>query len=204
MRRKIYTICMAAAIMAAMTGCGSNNKDGAEGVTVKEDFVEFVGTEIPEAETKETEAMTAYNAYFAEGTAIDTEALLTDLNDNIIPKYEEFLADVDAIETSTDEVGNLKDMYYDAMNTQYQALQKVQSALTDKSEDAQSEAQTLLTSASEKYTQYNDAVYALAEQENITLSGEIGTTVATEAQSTTEGNTEAVTPSEEVTEEITD
>lgn len=84
------------------------------------------------------------------------------------------------------------------MNTQYQALQKVETAIKDKDKDVQTEAQKLLSDAQSKYTAYNDAVYALAQQENVTLKGEMATTATTEAGSTTEANTEAIDPNEEL------
>ena len=59
----------------------------------------------------------------------------------------------------------------------------------------------LLSSAQSKYTAYNDAVYAPAQKENVTLNGEIATTATTEAGSTTEANTEAIDPSEAMTDD---
>ena len=50
------------------------------------------------------------------------------------------------------------------MNTQYEAIQKVQAAVKNKDKDVQNEAKKLLSSAQSKYTAYNDAVYALAQK----------------------------------------
>ena len=97
---------------------------------------------------------------------------------------------------------SLKDQYYDAMNAQYEAMQKVEAAVKDKNKDIQTEAQKLLSDAQSKYTAYNDAVYALAQKENVTLNGEIATTATSEAGSTTEANTEAIDPSEAMTDEV--
>ena len=44
-------------------------------------------------------------------------------------------------------------------------------------------------------------MYALAQKENVTLNGEIATTATTEAGSTTEANTEAIDPSEAMTDD---
>jgi hypothetical protein len=181
MRRKILVSLMAVAMMAAMTGCG-NKTDSTEDsqVSVKNDLVEFVGTEIPEVEAKEVQVMDAYNAYFAEDSTVDTDKLQQDLSDNLIPTYKEFLDDTEAIEVATDEVKELKTLYLDAMNTQYQALLKVQSAIENNDTDIQDEAKDLITQANDKYTQYNDAVYELAQKENVTLEGEMSTSAATE------------------------
>ena len=79
---------------------------------------------------------------------------------------------------------------------------KVEAAVKDKNKDIQTEAQKLLSDAQSKYTAYNDAVYALAQKENVTLNGEIATTATSEAGSTTEANTEAIDPSEAMTDEV--
>lgn len=197
MKNRVMMIVLAAAMLMSLAACGGSDTETTEAAaSVKEEFVQFIGTDIPEAEKTETEVMTKYNSYFTEGESVDSDALLTDLTDNLIPKYSEFLASVDAIEVGTDEVKNLKTLYYDAMDTQYQALQKVQTALQNEDKDIQTEAQQLLTDAKTKYTAYNDAVYALAQQENVTLNGDLATTASTEALST-EANTEAIDQNED-------
>lgn len=204
MKRGLLITMMAVVMTASLTACGGDkNTEVTTAVPateaaseVKNEFIQFIGTDIPGVETKEKEVMQKYNAYFAEGSSVDVDALQKDLSENLIPQYEEFLKSVEAIEVKTDEVKNLKDQYYDSMNTQYQALQKIEAALKNKDKDVQSEAQNLLADAKKKYTAYNDAVYALAQEENVTLKGDIATTATTESSVTTEANTEAIDQNE--------
>ena len=207
MKRRLLMTMMAMILAFSFTGCGNKKADEATATTeaaseVKDEFIKFVGTDIPKMDTEEAEIMKKFNSYFAEGTAVYTDALLKDLTDNLLPDYKTFLDDVQAIEVKTDEVKALKDQYYDAMNAQYEAMQKVEAAVKDKNKDIQTEAQKLLSDAQSKYTAYNDAVYALAQKENVTLNGEIATTATSEAGSTTEANTEAIDPSEAMTDEV--
>lgn len=207
MKRRLLMTMMAMVLAFSFTGCGNKKADETMATTeaaseVKDEFIKFVGTDIPKMDTEEAEIMKKFNSYFAEGTAVDTDALLKDLTDNLLPNYKTFLDDVQAIEVKTDEVKALKDQYYDAMNAQYEAMQKVEAAVKDKNKDIQTEAQKLLSDAQSKYTAYNDAVYALAQKENVTLNGEIATTATSEAGSTTEANTEAIDPSEAMTDEV--
>lgn len=207
MKRRLLMTMMAMVLAFSFTGCGNKKADEATATTeaaseVKDEFIKFVGTDIPKMDTEEAEIMKKFNSYFAEETAVDTDALLKDLTDNLLPNYKTFLDDVQAIEVKTDEVKALKDQYYDAMNAQYEAMQKVEAAVKDKNKDIQTEAQKLLSDAQSKYTAYNDAVYALAQKENVTLNGEIATTATSEAGSTTEANTEAIDPSEAMTDEV--
>lgn len=206
MKRRLLITMMAVALAFSLTGCGSKKEEQTTATTeaaseVKDEFIQFVGTDIPKVEKDEADVMNKYNAYFAEGTSVDTDALLKDLSENLLPKYKTFLDSVKSIEVKTDEVMALKDQYYDAMNTQYEALQQVETAVKDKNKDLQTEAQKMLSDAQSKYTAYNDAVYALAQKENVTLNGEIATTATSEAGSTTEADTEAIDPSEAMTDE---
>lgn len=206
MKRRLLITMMAVALAFSLTGCGSKKEEQTTATTeaaseVKDEFIQFVGTDIPKVEKDEADVMNKYNAYFAEGTTVDTDALLKDLSENLLPKYKTFLDSVESIEVKTDEVKALKDQYYDAMNTQYEAIQKVETAVKDKNKDLQTEAQKMLSDAQSKYTAYNDAVYALAQKENVTLNGEIATTATSEAGSTTEADTEAIDPSEAMTDE---
>ena len=207
MKRRLLMTMMAMVLAFSFTGCGNKKADETTATTeaaseVKDEFIKFVGTDIPKMDTEEAEIMKKFNSYFAEGTAVYTDALLKDLTDNLLPNYKTFLDDIQAIEVKTDEVKALKDQYYDAMNAQYEAMQKVEAAVKDKNKDIQTEAQKLLSDAQSKYTAYNDAVYALAQKENVTLNGEIATTATSEAGSTTEANTEAIDPSEAMTDEV--
>ena len=188
MKRRLLMTMMAMVLVFSLAGCGSKKDEPTTAASteaeseVKDELIQFIGTDIPKVEADEAAVMKSYNSYFAEGATIDTDTLLKDLTDNIIPKYKAFLDSVQAIELKTDEVKALRDLYYDAMNVQ-------------------NEAKKLLSSAQSKYTAYNDAVYALAQKENVTLNGEIATTATTEAGSTTEANTEAIDPSEAMTDD---
>ena len=131
MKRRLLMTMMAMVLAFSFTGCGNKKADETTATTeaaseVKDEFIKFVGTDIPKMDTEEAEIMKKFNSYFAEGTAVDTDALLKDLTDNLLPNYKTFLDDVQAIEVKTDEVKALKDQYYDAMNAQYEAMQKVE------------------------------------------------------------------------------
>ena len=120
MKRRLLISMMAVALAFSLTGCGSKKEEQTTATTeaaseVKDEFIQFVGTDIPKVEKDEADVMNKYNAYFAEGTSVDTDALLKDLSENLLPKYKTFLDSVESIEVKTDEVMALKDQYYDAM-----------------------------------------------------------------------------------------
>lgn len=114
MKRRLLMTMMAMVLAFSFTGCGNKKADETTATTeaaseVKDEFIKFVGTDIPKMDTEEAEIMKKFNSYFAEGTAVDTDALLKDLTDNLLPDYKTFLDNVQAIEVKTDEVKALKD-----------------------------------------------------------------------------------------------
>lgn len=205
MKRKLLITMMAVVLAFSCTACGDKKEDtqGTEAkaeISVKEEFVQFVGTDIPKADAKEAEIMNKFNSYFAEGSTIDADALLKDLSENIIPQYKAFLDEVQAIEVTTDDIKALKDKYITAMTNQYDALTKMETAMKDKNKDVQAEAEKLLEDAHTNYAAYCDAVSDIAKRENITLKGEMATTAATEA--TTEVNTQEIDVNQVMTDEV--
>ena len=121
MKRRLLMTMMAMVLVFSLAGCGSKKDEPTTAASteaeseVKDELIQFIGTDIPKVEADEAAVMKSYNSYFAEGATIDTDTLLKDLTDNIIPKYKAFLDSVQAIELKTDEVKALRDQYYDAM-----------------------------------------------------------------------------------------
>lgn len=167
MKRKILLFTAMIVALASFTACGKEKND--EQKSVKDDLIELVGTEIPDAEKKEIEAMNTYNGYFTGKSEVDTAALLADLENTIIPKYEEFMTSVEAIEVEFDEVLAIKELYYSSMDYQLQALRQVAEALKEEDADYQDEAASLLEQAEGKYAEYLAAVESLASENNITI-----------------------------------
>lgn len=167
MKRKILLLTAMIFVIASFTACGKEKKE--EQKSVKDDLIELVGTEIPDAEKKEIEAMNTYNGYFAGESEVDTAALLADLENTIIPKYKEFMTSVEAIEVEFDEVTAIKELYYSSMDYQLQALLQVEEALKEEDADYQNEAAALLEQAEGKYAEYLAAVEKLASENNVTI-----------------------------------
>ena len=89
MKRRLLMTMMAMVLAFSFTGCGNKKADETTATTeaaseVKDEFIKFVGTDIPKMDTEEAEIMKKFNSYFAEGTAVDTDALLKDLPDNLL------------------------------------------------------------------------------------------------------------------------
>ncbi|MGN0395336.1 MAG: hypothetical protein ACI4EF_08235 [Coprococcus sp.] len=166
MRQKLLLFAIAALMILSCTACGKEKNK--EKKSVRDDFVKLIGTDIPEVEKKEIEIMNTYNGYFT-GDKVDTEALLSGLENSILPQYEEFLKSIEAISVDNEEVKAVKELYYSSMDYQFQALKKVDEALKENKTDYQTEASELLRQAEDKYAEYKTAVEKMAVDNNVTI-----------------------------------
>lgn len=165
--RYVVAVLLCVMAMLAFSACGSKNKG--QTVSVEEDFASLLNDKIPAVEKDEVDAMTRYNSYFLDSETLDTEAFLKDLQDTIVPKYELFLDNVKKITVDTQEVRDLYDLYYNAMELQYGAILKVHDALKEGNSDYRDEAYDLLRQASEKYQEFQNEVKKFADRYDITL-----------------------------------
>lgn len=191
-----------------LCACGNSGSDTTTEAAVSpvvSDFVEFMNTELPPVVAKETEAMAAYNKYFNGGT-VDTAALLEELNNTVIPDYNEFLSDLEAITVETDEVKKIYDAYSEAMKLQYDGLCKMEQALRNNDTDMQTEAVGLFNDARDKYSTYQILVKELADKYGIKLNGEfadVATNSVNSSDASTETSSDEATSEETTSEEIT-
>lgn len=195
MKNKLIPALLTTLSLCLLSACGTEEVTE-ESVTPASELVTLMNTDIPSVEEDEKSAMSAYNSYFSENTDLDKDALLADLDDNIIPTYETFMTNLEAIAPETEEVKAVYDLYYDSMNLQYQAIVKIEQALTEESEDYQTEAAELLTQSKDKYQEFQQAVSDLAEENNIVINGTTETTEATDTIEATD-TTEATESSQE-------
>ncbi len=166
MKQKKLLLLIFSFVLLIASACGKEKK--VEKNSIRDEFVKLIGTEIPRAEETEREAMNAYNGYFT-GDKVDTEALLAELENYIIPKYEKFMSDIEAIAVDYKENETIKEMYYSSMDYQFQALKKVTESLKNRSADYQSDAADLMKQAETKYAEYKMAVENMALQNNVML-----------------------------------
>ena len=208
MKKKLLRGIIVAVMGVMLCACGSNGSNTtteAEASPVVSDFVEFMNTELPPVVAKETEAMAAYNKYFT-GETVDAAALLQEMNNTVIPDYNEFLSDLEAITVETDEVKKIYEAYSEAMKLQYDGLCKMEQALRNSDTDMQTEAVGLFNDARNKYSTYQILVKELADKYGIKLNGEfadVATNSVNSSDASTEASSDDATSEETTSEEIT-
>lgn len=195
MKRNLFRGIIVAAMGLMLCGCGTDSAGSTteEAVSpVVSDFVEFMNTELPPAVAKETEAMAAYNKYFT-GDTVDTAGLLDEMNNTVIPGYNEFLSELEAITVETDEVKEIYNAYSESMQLQYDGLCKMEQALRNSDTDMQAEAVGLFNDARDKYATYQILVKELADKYGIKLNGEFVSVSTNSINSASDSSTEIST-----------
>lgn len=170
MKKKILAITLLFSITAAFCACGKESP--AEETTenlVKKDVVEFVAQELPAIKEQRDSAIGIYNSYFSTENA-DVEAFKESLKNDAIPGMEKYLEELNAIETSTDPVTELKGIYCQSAQRQYDAMKMVLSALEGENADYLTQAQNLVSESEEFMKQYKDKLSSIAKDNDITLN----------------------------------
>jgi hypothetical protein len=88
-----------------------------------------------------------------------------------------------AIETTSDEVTELKNLYLQGSQKQLDAMNKVATAITEESTDYLTEADNDITESKSYFTQYESQLKLLAIDCNITINGSFSDDADTEAAS---------------------
>ena len=139
-------------------------------VTLQDEILTFVGESLPSISGDRDRAVQLYNGYFtAAGSEKDSEKWMTTLSQEALPKYDTYLANLKALNTTYPEVAALKELYLSSAQLQRDAIQLVVDAITNADSDMLNDAQKKVDQSRAKLQEYNDSLKTLCEQNNITL-----------------------------------
>ncbi len=195
MKKKIYLAVLAVALSCTAFGCGVKKVEDPY-VEIRQDLTEFVNEEIASIAPEREEAVSIYNSYF-EKEEPNNEETLKALKETALPKMQSYLDKLNAIEVSTSEVEELKTLYVNAAQAQYEAMTLAVSALEEENPDYLTDAQTKIDEFKSYLTQYESKLKLLAADASITVNGELnysdltgGEDTQAETEAQTEENTE--------------
>lgn len=188
MKKKIYILAFVMVFAVLTVGCGKK-KDSPEDV-LKNDIVEFVNEELPAIQADRDNAIDIYNSYFAE-EYVDMDKFLADLKNNALTDMETYIANLSAIEVSTDEVAALKDLYLQSSRKQYEAMKLVISAIEGENPEYLTQADGLIQESKSLLTQYESQLKILAVDNGITINGTFTSGQSSEPANSEETSTEA-------------
>ena len=207
MRKRLLILTLGLVLVTGVTACGSKSEEGSTGaavegattVSVQDEILKFVGTDLPGIAAERDEAVKLYNDYFSAGDEKDSDKWMTTLSQEAIPKYDSYLQKLKGLPFTNAEVGELKDLYVASAELQRDAIQGVVDAIKNADNQMLDAAQSKVEQSKEKLQAYYDKLKALCEANNISLEG---LTEATEAAS--EADTEAPAASSEEASETTE
>ncbi len=159
--KKASVLLMVVLLVFGLTGCGK------EVNPITDDLKNYL-EQIVLIQSIHDSAVNAYNSYF-NNDDISSNDLVVIIDEQVIVGFEEYIEKLDAIETTTDEVTNLKTMYTDSVKLQYDAMVIVSGAIDEKNTEKLSEASTMLSDATYKYDEYKTQLKKLAEENSISL-----------------------------------
>lgn len=159
--KKLTALTALVGLMVCVTACGKSD-------AVKDDLYNYLN-EMADIQDLQKEAINEYNSYVTSEEA-DSQQLLTALNSSIIPKYENYLSQLNAVEPATEDVQNVKSVCVNGANKQMDALKKVAEAIEACDTDILNEADTLIGEAETLFTDYENQLNVLANEHEITLT----------------------------------
>ncbi len=174
MKKKICVALTGIIMACALVACGKDKTEEVkveETNVVQEDLVEFINEELPAIAADKNNALSIYNSYFAGGD-IDNAALVADLKNNAIPSMETYITNLNAIETETTEVAEIKQLYLMGVQKQYEAMKMVVNAIESEMPDYLVQAEALIVEAQLYMKDYEDKVVAIAASNQITINSD--------------------------------
>ena len=173
MKKKFYIIALMTLVLCMFTGCGKKKEDEATedpNKALKNDVVEFVNKKLPDIEGERNNAVAIYNSYF-ESADISLEQFSSDLQGTAIPDMQNYINNLTAIEVSTDEVKNLKDLYLQSAQKQLDAMNKVAAAINEQNPDYLTEADSFIKESEDLILQYQTQLRTIAMDNDIIVNG---------------------------------
>lgn len=170
MKKKIYLATLVLTIACAMVGCGKKEKQETTEADVKSDVVEFVNEELPGIKTSVDQAVGVYNAYFAAEEKPELAEFKSQLETDAIPVMETAIVDLNAVEVATTEVTELKSLYLQSIQKEFEAMKMVVSAIDGENADYLTQADGLIAESQELMNQYQTKLQTLAGEQGIAVT----------------------------------
>lgn len=168
MKKNLFAVILTLVFACVAVGCGKKEDDTK--TKIQKDVVTFVNESLPAISADRDLAISIYNTYFTAEN-IDLQSFLGDLQETAIPGMESYIANLTAIETQTDEVAGLKELYLQCAQKQCDAMKMVASAIEEENPEFLTQAETMIKEAASYMNQYESELRLLAMDNDITING---------------------------------
>ncbi|MFG6497013.1 hypothetical protein P8610_16755 [Fictibacillus sp. UD] len=157
---KKYVLASILMFILILSGCG--------GDPVQDDLLNYVNEQMPKLADDETEIVGKY----ADVTGMnytDDYTLYDALKLEIIPEYNAFISDLEAVEIETDELRKIHEDYIEAANIQASAFLQIVTAIENQDSAIINEANEKLNTARKMMRDYKSDVEKLAKEHDVKL-----------------------------------
>jgi len=154
---------LATVLLLLLAGCGKD--------PVQEDLLNYVNEDLPAVAELETDAMNAYDSVTGSNYTDDLTTYNT-IVEEVIPTYNEFIKELEAISVETDEVSKVHEQYIDVANLQSSAFVNITDALKKGDMGLIADANDQLTEARKGMREYKSDLKKLAKEHDVTLENE--------------------------------
>lgn len=148
-------------MISLVTGCLND--------PVQDDLITYINDDIPTVFELELKAVGTYDSVTGPNYTDDI-VLYEALVNEIIPTYNEFVRELEAISIDTDEVREIHEGYIKGANLQYNAFVRMVTALEQQDRQLIEEANSMLDEARKLMRDYQVNIKNLAEEHNVELT----------------------------------
>ena len=176
-KRNVLLVAGVMAFSMFFTGCGKSKDDAGEttakeqtasGNDVQAEVVSFVGEKLPAISAERDKAIEIYNKAVAEN--LKSDEMMLNLKDSAMPALQNYINELNAIEVTSSEAKELKDLTRQSVEKQYNAMNMVVTAIEDSNPEYLTQAQNLIEEAYETVDKYNDRLKTICSEQGIQLT----------------------------------
>ncbi len=164
-------------MLVGLCGCGKKTDP------VKEDLYQYL-SQMSTVQKLQQDAISKYNSSVATQ---DSRVLYDDLKNTILPGYNDYITQLEAVTTSTDEMGAVKQACVDASKKQLEALEEVKVAIEETDNEKLAAADATITEAQTMFDDYYAQMSTLANAHGVTLSN-VNDGTSTDGDASTEAD----------------
>ena len=154
-----------------LTGCvgESTNTEHEQAEMVEKDISTYVHETLPTLGKQEDEAIGLYHSVTGDDYT-DDETLYNTVADEVLPKYGDFIEDLEEIEFETEELAYIHEIYIEGVNIQRSAMATILIALEEDDSEKADEANTKLAEGRALLRDFETKLVALAKENNEILN----------------------------------
>jgi hypothetical protein len=185
MKKRNILIVASIASVFALTGCVNESADGLgqvtekavgkdevqKAVTVKDDLLTYMNESLTPLAEQEGEVIALYDSVTGANYT-DDETTYNTIADEIMPKYQVFIKDLEEVEMETEEVTNIHEIYIEAVNIQQSGFVTMLSAIKEQDLEKINDANAKLTEARTMSRDYLNKLQSLAKENDVVLEKE--------------------------------